>query len=91
MRRIAGSHAARLFLAVEGEGVAAEVFTPERRFEPLPKSFGLGDEIVGPLILAEPPRAFRGGEESSVDIALNLNKRDRSFGKFAIGVENCVV
>src|SRR5690606_25368253 len=81
---------ARALLAVERNGVRAEVVGPEAIVEALAQRLGLGDQLAGERGLAERLRELRGTPLRVVDVALHLAERDRALGKRAVRVRDTV-
>src|SRR5712671_5541803 len=70
--RVRGPHATLLFLAVQGEGVHAHVFAPERLVKLFAQSFGLGLEPFREFCLLKGPCDERGGSLGGVDVRLHF-------------------
>jgi hypothetical protein len=88
MADIAGVHPAGRLVAVERQGVGADVLAPERALEAPAQFARLGLQRLGPLGHPEDARAFGGQAPRQVDVALHLDQRDRPLGQAAVGVEH---
>src|SRR5437879_10772316 len=91
MTRVRRSYPAGLLPAIERKRVGGKLITPETLFESLEEGFGLLRQITRPCIIAEELSQSGRRHLRSVNVALHFAQRDRSLGRSAVRVENCVV
>src|SRR4029078_5274765 len=78
-------------VAIEGQGVGADILTPEGFIEAAAQKIGLPPEGGGAVVISKLCSNLRGGALGAIDIALHFAERDRRLGERAIGMEDRIV
>src|SRR4029453_4706323 len=82
------THATRLLVPVQSQGVGRQFFAPERLSEPPPQRFGLPCQLCRQLCPTEDDGQCRAGSPGSINITLNFTHSDRTMNERAVRVED---
>ena len=91
LRGVRRHDAARPLVAVEGQGVGAQVVAPEALLERVAQPLGLAAQRARTLVVAKRGRELGGVHLGRIHVALHLAERHRPFGQRAVGMEDRVV